>query len=188
MTVYSMRDFHKPWGHSVWTRLLVFTATALLCFHGGVQAGFVATVSVNVRTLGNGLDEYDYMVSNSSQSTISGYAFALTIDKDADLQSIANPANWSADYTVGSTTITWSTGTAPLTPGNSAFFSFDSAESPSSTAYQVTGFDPSSILFYTSTDTTLAPGISSAVPEPNGLLLAGFGALGVLTILALKQN
>ena len=32
----------------------------LLFFQGVAQAGFIATVSVNVKPLGMGLDEYDY--------------------------------------------------------------------------------------------------------------------------------
>ena len=34
----------------------------------------------------DGLNEYEYTISNSSQSSISAYAFAMTIDKCANLQ------------------------------------------------------------------------------------------------------
>jgi hypothetical protein len=136
---------------------------------GSVPSGFIATVSANVKSLGNGLNEYDYTVSNSSQSTIPAYVFAISIDTGANLQSIASPAGWLADYAAGYTTITWSTGTAPLMPGKSLVFSFDSAESSSSSS-SVTGFDPTTILFYPSTRTIPGPGTT---PTPVPLVVTG---------------
>lgn len=170
-------------GQHSWARRLVITAILLLSSHRALHADFIATVTVNVKPLGSGLDEYDYTVSNSSQSTVDAYAFGLTIDQGADLQSITSPTGWQPDYTLGSTTISWSTGTDALTPGNSALFSFDSLESPTSMPYQVTGFDPTMFQFYPSTGSILAPGVAS-VPEPGSLVLSGIGALGVLAILA----
>jgi PEP-CTERM motif len=182
-----MRDSLTPRAYSASARFLVLTTLLLLFYQEPARAGFIATVSANVKPLSNGLDEYDYAVSSSPQSTVDGYIFALTVDATANLQSISNPSGWSADYTGGSTTIIWSTGTTPLTPGDSTLFSFDSALTPSLSPYQVTGFDPTGIQFYPSNGTTLAPAIAS-VPEPNSLVLSGIGALGALAMLARRSR
>ena len=166
--------------------LISLSGLMALSVPGTARAGFSTSLVTNEVSLGNGLTRYTYTLTNSLQSTISAYAFSLAVDAGANLESIMEPAGWASDYTVGATTIEWSTG-SPLTPGNSAIFSFESAESPSSSAYQATGFDPSTILFYTNPGTAPTPG-ASAVPEPASMALMAMGGLIAVAYTQLQRR
>src|SRR5208283_3048451 len=122
-------------------------------------------------TQNSGLYQYSYTLTNSPQSTISAYIFALAVDKGANLQSLTGPTGWEILYTVGSTSVEWDTAFQPIAPGGSATFGFTSVEPPASNMYQTTGFDPNSFQFYNNTGTTSTPGAVS-VPEPASLTLA----------------
>jgi PEP-CTERM motif len=166
-------------GLQVSSFFLALVSAMVLGVPGSAHAGFITSLTATDQSVGNGSFLFSYEVTNTPQSTIDAYVFALTVDKGSNLQSIMEQSGWSADYTMGTTTITWSTAT-PLIPGASTSFSFISSEPPSTSTYQVTGFDPTQFIFYTNSGATTAPGPAATVPEPISLLLLGTGALSGL--------
>lgn len=151
------------------------------------RADFITTLSASVTPSGGGTYDYSYNLTNTAQSTIGAYEFALGVDTGANLQSIVAPSGWDETYNPGDTSITWSTFT-PLDPGSSAVFAFASLEPPVSGDYVAIGFDPNSFQFYTNTGTSLVPGVAS-VPEPASfvLLASGFGLI-VTWLLVTRQR
>jgi PEP-CTERM motif len=161
-------------------RIVLWSALIAVAAAPEAQADFVTSLSGNVTPI-SGAYEYDYTLTNSSQSTVSAYVFALSVDAGADLQSIVIPTGWDVTYNVGDASIIWSAPSDLLAvaPGLSAAYGFISAEPPLTGNYDVTGFDPDQFQFYDNPGTTFVPGISS-VPEPSTLVLLGFGGLAVI--------
>ena len=153
------------------------------------RADLITSLSVSVTSTGGGLEAYDYTLANLTQSTVSVYAFALSVDGGADLQSISSPTGWDVTYNAGDTSITWSapTSDAAIAPGSSAFFSFISAEPPVLGDYQAIGFDPTNFQFYNNPGMTSVPGISS-VPEPSAYYLARHWKSGSDRVLLVAES
>lgn len=152
------------------------------------EAGLITTVSQDVE-FKDGLYEYKYEVINESQSASDVYAFAVALNESAQLESIASPTEWEPLYSWGATAIEWDTGFAPISPGSAVVFGFSSSEAPSSTFYQVTGFDIDAFQFYTNTGATSGPSAPAAVPEPStGVSLAIGGALVMIGRFRRRSN
>ena len=168
------------------------------------RADLITSLSVDVTPTEGGFDEYAYTLTNSSQSTVSVYAFGLSVNVGANLQSITSPKGWDVTYAEGDSSITWSAPSTDiaiisgsslnsaysvpascLISGSSLEFSLFSAEPPVSGDSQAIGFDPDSFKFYINPGTTLVPGISS-VPEPSAIILLGVAALALVGMTALE--
>jgi hypothetical protein len=145
------------------------------------QAGFIDTVSVDIKPTAPGLYDSTYTLAVSPMSTISAYEFALNVDTSSNLQSLVTPTGWDVTYNPGDTSITWSTDNFPVTPGTSDIFGFASALPPVAGTYQTLGFDPDQFQFYPDQGSISVPGVASTT-EPGSLVLSGIGALGLLMI------
>jgi hypothetical protein len=162
------------------TTTLKLTAFCLVLMSVEARADFITSLSTDVTPISGGLYQYTYNLTDTTQSTIAAFAFAVDVDQTANLGSIMTPAGWDVTYNTGDLVITWSTGFSPIEPGGSAAFSFESIESPVNALYQATGFDPVFFQFYGNSGTTVSPGVAS-VPEPTSVVLLASGLTLILT-------
>jgi len=138
--------------------------------------------------------DYDYTITlhNTGTTTIETFWFAWVPGENfmatSPIGTPAGPSGWTANPSNGGAGDGWgidfSTSTAPLNPGNSATFQFESADTPAQMAANST-FHPSSPVG----TSTLYSGAAFAspsqsivvtpVPEPSSLGLLLLGCLGL---------
>ena len=150
------------------------------------RAEFITTLTASETPQPGGLTLYQYTLTNDPTSTLNAEGLAISVDANADLQSITGPTGWDISYLPGDTLVTWESSDISIqfiAPGDSAAFSFLSALGPAQQPYLVIGTDTLGIDFDSNFGDIASPAISS-VPEPGSLVLSGLGALGVLAMVA----
>ena len=119
----------------------ILASALLLATVGAAHAATAAKGSISNTDLGGGVFQYTITLTNTGSTSIETFWYAWEPGADflaTSPTNIQSPAGWSAFITGGGPNdgfaIQWVTSSAPLAPGNSATFVFESTDTPAQIA------------------------------------------------------
>lgn len=119
-------------------RIIVLAAVALGTWQSAAVAATAATATYTVQQLSPNSYEYDLTLNNAGTTSIESFWFGWIPGYDllqSTPTSVSSPSGWTGSpvaEALGTSSVLWTTGTAPLQPGQSVSgFVLDTADAPS---------------------------------------------------------